>query len=242
MKHKITDIILGIFILAVGLGIVGESLNLWHYDFIFFEGWWTLFLIIPGILSVIDRGFKFINSLAIVVGLALLLQERNILPNIDVWPLVIGCLVVVLGFNIIFGSSKGKNKMFNVDYELKKENHEDESKNYASYDGDERPSYTAIFSGVNMKNDSRNLLGGDLTAVFGGAEVDFYDAQVNEDISISCCAIFGGIDIVAPKDARVRVKGIPIFGGFENHRRNENSNSNVVTISCFVIFGGIDIK
>lgn len=244
MRHRITNILVGVIILAVGLGIIGKALNLWDINFIFFSGWWTLFLIIPGVLSIIDNGFRLGNSLLTLIGGALLLEEQNILPNVRIWPLIIGCLVIVVGIKVIFGDSFKGHKSHKVNYDYVDVDYKEErEKRSGSYDSQERPSYFAMFSGINMKNDSPNLQGGEVTTIFGSVDVDFYHADVNRDISLSLCAIFGGIEIVAPRGTRVIVKGMPIFGGYDNLCKTVgDNNAPIVTINCFVLFGGVEVR
>lgn len=242
MRNRLTNIIVGLLILGVGFGIIGRALNLWDINFIFFRGWWTLFLIIPGVLSIVDNGFRFGNSMLTLIGGALLLEEQNILPHVRIWPLLIGCLVIVVGVKVLFGTSFKSNKREKDNY-IDAEYKEEYKKTSGSYDSQERPSYFAMFSALNIKNDSANLQGGEITTIFGGVEADFYYANVNRDISLSLCSIFGGIEIVAPKGTRVILKGIPIFGGYENLcKTTQDNNAPIVTINCFVLFGGVEVR
>ena len=43
MRKQWTRTILGLLLVAAGLGFAGDVLDLWHFD-LFFRGWWTLFI------------------------------------------------------------------------------------------------------------------------------------------------------------------------------------------------------
>ena len=52
MKKDYSALIWGLIFVAVGIIFGGNALNIWYID-IFFPGWWTLFLIIPGLISMV---------------------------------------------------------------------------------------------------------------------------------------------------------------------------------------------
>ena len=100
--------------------------------------------------------------------------------------------------------------------------------------------YVAIFSGVDevinkIENDFK------MTAVFGGIELDMRDVTLDSDLVIDCFTLFGGIDIRLPKDVKVEVNGLPIFGGVENKYRNNHEAKVTVYINHTTICGGVDL-
>ena len=44
----------GILLIVVGILFLGRNMNWWDFS-IFFDGWWTLFLIVPSIISLVRR-------------------------------------------------------------------------------------------------------------------------------------------------------------------------------------------
>jgi len=47
MKNsKTTNIIVGLIFLSLGIILFGNNLKLWDIN-LFFDGWWTLFIIVP---------------------------------------------------------------------------------------------------------------------------------------------------------------------------------------------------
>ena len=78
-----------------------------------------------------------------------------------------------------------------------------------------------------------------ITAVFGGVELDMRDVTLDSDLVIECFTLFGGIDIRLPKNVKVEVNGLPIFGGVENKYHNDGQV--IVYINHTTIFGGVDL-
>ena len=66
MKNRISNIIWGLLLIIVGIGYAGDTLGFWNFT-IFFAGWWTLFIIIPCIVSLIQRGVNGGNLIGLVL-------------------------------------------------------------------------------------------------------------------------------------------------------------------------------
>ena len=67
------------------------------------------------------------------------------------------------------------------------------------------------------------------------------DAVIKEDVVISTCAIFGGIDVYLPDNVKVEVKPISVFGGTDNKHKSTNGKVTVF-IDSVSVFGWVDIK
>jgi predicted membrane protein len=109
---------------------------------------------------------------------------------------------------------------------------------------DEYVSAVAFFGGSEKRSTSKSFAGADLTAVFGGAELDLRDAAVADPPArVSATALFGGVDVVVPRDWNVRVDVIPVFGGAEDDRprREEERESVDLVVTGFAAFGGISV-
>ena len=82
----------------------------------------------------------------------------------------------------------------------------------------------------------------ELTAVFGGIDLDLTNAIINEDKVITVCAIFGGVDIIMPSNVNVEIRSISIFGGIDSKKTAKIENAPTVYIDGTCIFGGASIK
>ena len=84
-----------------------------------------------------------------------------------------------------------------------------------------------------------------ISAVLGGIELDLRTAIITGTVVLEARCVLGGIDIYAPRYARVIVNGSPILGGIENATRfpqgaNEQTPTIVVNASC--VLGGLEVK
>ncbi|MCR6514880.1 MAG: LiaF transmembrane domain-containing protein [Clostridium sp.] len=108
MKEKLIDIFMGIAIVVIGLAFLGEALGFW--DVSLFDGWWTLFLIIPAAINIFKNGFKILNSVTLFIGVSLLLRAQGIFRNVNSGLLLFSVLLIIIGVDKISDIIKGKNK------------------------------------------------------------------------------------------------------------------------------------
>ena len=207
----------GIVLIVVGILFLGRNMNWWNFS-IFFRGWWTLFLIVPSIISLVRKESMGTSFLILVLGVLMLLASQNVIEWSTIWKVFLPIIIMVVGLLIIFGNRKAKEKRVRANAK----------------------EYVAIFSGVDevinkIENDFK------MTAVFGGIELDMRDVTLDSDLVIDCFTLFGGIDIRLPKDVKVEVNGLPIFGGVENKYRNNDEAKVTIYINHTTIFGGVDL-
>ena len=207
----------GIVLIVVGILFLGRNMNWWNFS-IFFEGWWTLFLIVPSIISLVRKESMGTSFLILVLGVLMLLASQEVIEWSTIWKVFLPIIIMVVGLSIIFGNRKVKTKKVKGNAK----------------------EYVAIFSGVDemigkIESDFK------VTSVFGGVELDMRDVKLEEDLIIDCFTLFGGIDIRLPKDVKVEVNGLPIFGGVENKYRNNDEAKVTIYINHTTIFGGVDL-
>ena len=106
----------------------------------------------------------------------------------------------------------------------------------------------AIFSGVEKRVSSKNFTGGRLVAMFGGIEIDLWQANIEGDEAVlHVDAIFGGIEIRVPDTWIVSSEGQGIFGGYSDstHQRPASDGSQpqkTLIIRGMALFGGVEIR
>ena len=226
MKN-ITNIILGLILILLGVVIGINSLGIAKID-IGFEGCWTLFIIIPCFIGLIKDEDKKGSIIGLIIGVLLLLSARNILDFAIVWKLIIPIILVIIGVSFIFKDTFNKK----VNDEIKKLNKNSKNKD----------EICATFSSQNVRVDDE-FNGINLTSVFGGIKYDLRDAKIKKDTLIKACLVFGGIDILVPENVKVKVKSSSIFGGVDNKSKNSaKDDSYTIYIDATCVFGGVDIK
>lgn len=225
---KANRIIWGVLLILAGGILALKSLNILNID-IFFDGWWTLFIIVPSIVGLINERDKTGSIIGIIVGVVLLLCARDILDFDMLWKLVFPAIVIIVGLKLVFGGVfNGKSDKIMA--EIKS-------------DGTNVANGFAAFSGQDLYFNNEVFNGAELNAVFGGIKCDLRGAIIEKDCVINASAIFGGIDIFVPDYVNIKVRSNSIFGGVSD-KKHTNSPNNTVTlyINGTGLFGGVEIK
>ncbi|MBQ3294389.1 hypothetical protein IJG98_01500 [Candidatus Saccharibacteria bacterium] len=95
------SIIWGIAILALGIFFGGKALGLFTFE-LFFDGWWTLFIIVPSLVSLCTEKFKSGSLFMLALGIILLLAAQGVFDWGAAWKVILATLFVVIGLSIIF--------------------------------------------------------------------------------------------------------------------------------------------
>ena len=222
---KTSNILWGLVLVALGVIFALNALDIADFN-IFFDGWWTLLIIVPCTVGLFTEREKTGNIIGTVIGVLLLLWCRDILDFEMLWKLIIPAIIVVIGLKLIFHGIFG-NKTSEM---LKKK--KEEGKNLRSG--------FAAFSGCEMNYSGEVFEGAELNAIFGGVECDLRNAIIEKDEVIKATAIFGGIDILVPDNVNVKVDSNSIFGSVDN-KTKAHTDAPTLYISAICLFGGIDI-
>lgn len=220
MKEKLKKIFLAITLIILGIIVGLNSLEITSIN-IFFDGWWTLIIIIPSLIGVIDD--KDTGSLVmLLVGILLLLNARGIFVLNVLWKLIIPIILVFMGINVLRNDvfSKSAKKLENVN---------------------KKAVYTASFSTKNnvVKEDIEAL---SVEAIFGENTIDLRNIEIKEDIYIKALAMFGEVKIITPKDQSIKLKANKFFGSVQNNNKNiVDENKKIININASAIFGEVDI-
>ncbi|MBE5960039.1 MAG: hypothetical protein E7256_01430 [Lachnospiraceae bacterium] len=223
MRNKVSNVLWGVFWIVLGVGIAGNAFHIWDFT-LFFRGWWTLFIIVPCAISMINNGFGNGSMIGLVIGILLLLAQRNILDGSVLRKLIVPIILVLIGINIMFRGIFTANKKMHLNVEF-------------------GPGQNAIFGGKTQCYTGEIFRGTEANAIFGGVKLDLRDAQIPEDAVIDASAIFGGIDIFVPQDIRVKVSSTSLFGGTTNHVKGRvPDDAKTIYINTTCMFGGVDIR
>ena len=235
MNSNKSNILWGIFFIFLGIGFAGNAFNLWHFS-IFFPGWWTLFIIVPCLMSITQNGASTGSVFGLIIGILLLLSRLGIIPTGLIGKLFFPVILILIGIRIFLNNSFG-NRISQSDmhttYSAGSFNRENENLNY----------YTATFASRSDNCDNQIFEGANVNSIFGSVVLHLENAILNEDVVINCNATFGGIDLDLPGYVNVRVSSTPIFGGVTNHRRGvTNTDAPTVYVNATCMFGGVEIR
>lgn len=227
MRSRFASVLWGVVFIAVGIFYAGDSFNLWEFR-LFFDGWWTLFIIIPCLISIVENGFGTGNVVGLAIGILFLLSSQGIVNSRIVGKLIFPAILILIGIKIIFRDNFSKNVKKNLNININREG---------------RLEYTSIFSGQKEIYPNQQFSGASILTIFGGMELDLRNAIINEDIVINSTSICGGVNILVPSNVNVKISSIPIFGGAANKARPcINVNAPTIYINATCIFGGLDSR
>lgn len=99
------NILWGLVLIAIGV-IWGLNVLEITDITIFFDGWWTLFIIVPCILGLFTEEDKTGNLIGIGIGVLLLLACQGILEFEWLWKLFFPAIIVIWGVKLIWNNCK----------------------------------------------------------------------------------------------------------------------------------------
>ncbi len=197
---------------------------------------WEMFLIVLGLFIGIKHNFKNPSWIILIfIGTASLIDDVYPIYNFRnyIWPVAI----MILG---AFFLLKPKRKV----------SEEGIKGRFTEITGNRIPNMddvidaTAIFGGVQRKVLSKNFLGGEITAVMGGAEIDLTQADITGTAVLDISAVFGGVKLIVPPDWNVQNQATAIFGGVDDKRTTSGviNSGKMLIIDGATVFGGIEIR
>ena len=216
---KISTVLVGIIFVIAGVIIGLNSFGITDIN-IFFDGWWTLFIIIPAINGFITDEEKMGSIIWLIIGIVLLLGCQNLISFDVIWKLTLPVILVFIGLSIMFNNNGKK-----------------DSKNTSNNE------YCACFSGKTIKFDDKYFKGSEVNSIFGGITIDLTNAKIKDGAVIDATAVFGGVTILIPDDLKFEIKSTSVFGGVSDKTKNKEKKDKVTLyVNSCSIFGGVDIK
>ena len=98
---KFGNILWGIVLIVLGLIIALNALGITSIN-IFFDGWWTLIIIIPSFIGLFKNTNKMWSFIWLVVGIVLLLCSQGVLSFAIIGKLIFPFILIMIGISIIF--------------------------------------------------------------------------------------------------------------------------------------------
>ena len=217
----------GFVLIAIGIVLGLNALDITDID-LFFDGWWTLFIIIPCFIDLFKDKDKTGNIVGLVIGIFLLLSCQGLIDFSSLWKMVVPVVLILIGLSFIF-----KNTLSDSAKKIKEIN----SKNKEN-----DKEILAVFSSQKVNVSDEKFEGSSISCVFGGVSLDLREAKITSDIVINATSVFGGIDILVSDNVTVKVNSTSIFGGVDNKRENSSDNRKIIYVNATCLFGGVDIK
>ncbi len=225
---KVNRVLWGLLLVAAGVLFGLKAMDIIDFE-IFFDGWWTLIIIIPSLISLVTQRDKTGSMIGLVVGVFLFLVVRDIISLEMLGKLIVPVLMVVVGICLIFKDAFNKNAKEAV----KRINARGLYKNKS----------TSLFSTQKVAYSGEGFFGADLYGIFGSLECDMSGALLTEDIVVNAYGLFGSVDILVPENVNVEICATPVFGGVANKtRRPFTPGLPTIFVTGSALFGKIDIR
>jgi predicted membrane protein len=192
---------------------------------------WQALIIFIGAINLIKPHSRFAGIILILVGGAFLLPRIIDVPFETkqlIWPVIL----IFVGLLILLKTNRIKQN-----FNFKRTVH--------SFGTSEQLDELAIFGGSKRIITTQNLKGGNITAIFGGVELDLSEADFEGDVAvIDLTAIFGGATLIVKSEWEVQLQITSIMGGFTDKRKvyKGGTGSKTLIIKGAAIFGGGEVK
>ncbi|MEM1179525.1 MAG: DUF5668 domain-containing protein [Acidobacteriota bacterium] len=220
---KTGRLILGLTLIGIGVAYILDRLD--YVDASEIWTFWPLVLVAAGLGKLATPGGagRLAGAILTAVGSLLLLENLDVIDFDlwDWWPVIF----IFVGLRFIFGARR---QVYTNSF-------------------DTVNSFAAL-GGTSRKNTSLNFRGGDLVAFMGGCEIDLRGASITTAPAVlDAFAFWGGIEVKVPEHWDVKVRGVPVLGGFENSTRFEARDGDFgprqeLVVKGFAIMGGVEIS
>lgn len=226
-----------LFLLAGGALLLRQfNFNLPHWLFT-----WPMIPLIVGLFIGIQTRFRDFSWL-IVSGVGLFFIADDIFPGFDIGRFILPACLILIGLVVIFApSNKWFGRSSNGETSLDTNSIQPDNPNLLKEDILE---IVSVFANVKKMVYSKNFKGGEVIAVFGGADLNLSQADFTGPITIDLVQVFGAAKLIIPPHWELRSEAVAIFGGIEDKRPPQSITSpdKVLILQGTVLFGGIEVR
>ncbi len=250
---------IAMFLNNIGFGFIGVIFGLWPFAFV-----------IVGLVLLLGK-----DSAArthgitpyFLIGLgALFVLIKFHLVNFTLGAIIVPLVLLFIGLKVLRPSAGGRQSAWQScdESQRDKKSASNADAEFSSFDpsatntsrsdlgdgqgkADEKIDIFCLLSGANYSTHSRNLTGGSVVTILGGADIDIRDADTRGDqFVLDVTAIMGGVNIKVPAHWQVNINVMPFMGGIANKTTCLAERMNLprkqLLITGSVVMGGIDVR
>ncbi len=211
--------LLGSILIVIGVLYLLELVGVVEDAGALISDWWPLALLATAALMYLsNRRHWMTPTIIAVIAVIVLLNTTGTMETAAsvLWPV----LLIAAGLLVLVGRGSRRNT------------------------DDDRITAFAAFGGTEMASHSKHFEGGNIGALFGGADIDLRDARLAPNATLDVFTAFGGTDIKVPEGWKVVTHAMPLFGGVGNVTSREllADDAPVLDVNATVLFGGVDVK
>lgn len=182
--------------------------------------WWPLVLVVLGATQIaLERRASFPATALVVIGLFALAGTTGALEG-RLWSLAWPGALILVGAWLAFGRRRPAAVRA------------------------ARVTRLAVLTTSNLAVKSKGFRSADLTAVLGGVRCDLTKAELHPSgARVSATAVLGSVVVIVPEGWRVRVRGLPVFGGWDDTTSREVApGAPELEVRAVVVLGGVEAR
>jgi predicted membrane protein len=235
-RGRFHSLVIGALIITFGTTLLATNMG-WTDMRNAMRQFWPFALVVLGIANLFHerQGPKFWGMVLIVAGLWIYAAQRDWI-HVQFWAVFGPTILILLGATVAWRAIAGPPKPPPA----------------VTAEGEAVPpsgyiSSFAVMSGSEHKP-TQPFQGANLGAVMGGVKLDLTGAEMQGDTAtIEVFAVWGGIEIFAPRDWDVTSKVVTFMGASVDKRRPvaapaPGTPRKTLVVQGFVFMGGIEIK
>jgi predicted membrane protein len=232
----------GIFIVIVGALLLAHRMGVAIPHWVFT---WQMLIIGIGLFTGIKHGFRGAGWL-ILVGVGTIFLCDDVVEGVNLsmylWPI----LIIAVGLWMIFGPRKRCRDRWGAWQQHVHKHGMPEAPFPRDVHSGDYIDNTAIFASLKKNVISKDFKGGEINCVFGGAEVNLTQADINgkADLEVNC--ILGGATLIIPANWEIKSELTAVMGGMEDKRQLHPDvrpdGSKVLILRGTAVMGGIEIR
>ena len=186
-NHVDKRVIFGSILIFIGGLFLLNSLSIIDFRFSRVIFSWPFFLMIIGVFILVNTSKKVLGGILSGVGAFLLLPR--VFPDLYFdGSVVFPVILIAFGLYILLNRAKQRQESLRNDGSIKKDTIDD----------------VAVFGGGSKIIYSDNFKGGNVTAVFGGSEINLMSCKLADGENVlDVLMVFGGTTIIVPKEWNV---------------------------------------
>lgn len=229
MKHHIQVKLWGFVLILFGIGLAGQVFGVWSLHI--FRGWWTLFIIVPSVIGMIEKGVNARNTTGLVVGGILLLMTQDLLGWDLIGKMVFPVILVAAGVSML------------VQYSTEQSGKKKEYGSFAPTEEEYAAAgvhHSVFFSERTVVYPQKEYEGASLSVSFGKITFDLTHASFCMDRELYVNATFGTVVLLIPSGVNVTVATSPMFGSVRNDSGYQEG-APMIRVDASCIFANINI-
>mgnify|MGYP000905968762 CR=1 FL=1 len=217
---RIPQLLLGLVLLGLGVALLLSRLEIVEVSFWSLIGtWWPLAIVGLGLAALFTVPRAWPGPLLVILLGVILQLARLELFDVPLASLLWPIALIVVGLTLLLRFGRPPR------------------------DDADRITSTVLWWGSNPRSRSQSFRSASLTAVMGGIELDLREADVQGRADISIFALWAGVEVKVPPSWRVRVRGLPVLGGWEDKTVDPaDPNAPELVVHVTTIMGGAEIK